>query len=162
MKPYFQYKKLIIHFLYLQIVCIYLCKIICIDLVKIHMNSQTQLVEKSDKNKLTENVQKWVFIEGKLKEVNEKTKKMREMKTQLGKEICNYMTDNNLNSHIEISDGELRFFEKKEYTTLSFGYVEKCLQEIIADDNQVKFIIKYLKDNRETTTSLDIKRHYNK
>ena len=54
---------------------------------------------------------------------------MREMKTQLGKEICNYMTDNNLNSHIEISDGELRFFEKKEYTTLSFGYVEKCLHE---------------------------------
>ena len=41
------------------------------------MDSQTQLVEKYNKNNLTENVQKWVFIEGKLKEVNEKTKKMR-------------------------------------------------------------------------------------
>lgn len=162
MKPYFQYKDNN-HTLFILITSVhYSCKIICIDLVKIHMNSQTQLVDKSDKNKLTDNVQKWVFIEGKLKEVNEKTKKMREMKTQLGKEICNYMTDNNLNSHIEISDGELRFFEKKEYTTLSFGYVEKCLHEIIADDNQVNFIIKYLKDQRETTTSLDIKRHYNK
>lgn len=126
------------------------------------MNSQTQLIEKPDKNKLIENVQKWVLIEGKLKEVNEKTKKMREMKTQLGKDICNYMTDNNLNSHIEISDGELRFFEKKEYTPLSFGYIEKRLHEIIADDNQVEFIIKYLKDKRETNTYLDIKRHYNK
>ena len=126
------------------------------------MDSQPQLVEKYNKNNLTENVQKWVFIEGKLKEVNEKTKKMREMKTQLGKNICNYMTDNNLNSHIEISDGELRFFEKKEYTTLSFGYIERCLHEIISDDTQVDFIIKYLKDQRETTTSLDIKRHYNK
>lgn len=126
------------------------------------MNSQTQLIEKPDKNKLIENVQKWVLIEGKLKEVNEKTKKMREMKTQLGKEICGYMTDNNLNSHIEISDGELRFFEKKEYTPLSFGYIEKRLHEIIADDNQVEFIIKYLKDKRETNTYLDIKRHYNK
>lgn len=126
------------------------------------MSSQTQLIEKPDKNKLIENVQKWVLIEGKLKEVNEKTKKMREMKTQLGKEICGYMTDNNLNSHIEISDGELRFFEKKEYTPLSFGYIEKRLHEIIADDNQVEFIIKYLKDKRETNTYLDIKRHYNK
>lgn len=126
------------------------------------MNDQTQLIEKPNKNKLIENVQKWVLIEGKLKEVNEKTKKMREMKTQLGKDICNYMTDNNLNSHIEISDGELRFFEKKEYTPLSFGYIEKRLHEIIADDNQVEFIIKYLKDKRETNTYLDIKRHYNK
>lgn len=126
------------------------------------MSSQTQLIEKPDKNKLIENVQKWVLIESKLKEVNEKTKKMREMKTQLGKDICNYMTENNLNSHIEISDGELRFFEKKEYTPLSFGYIEKRLHEIIADDNQVNFIIKYLKDKRETNTYLDIKRHYNK
>ena len=97
-----------------------------------------------------------------LKEVNEKTKQMREMKTQLGKNICNYMTENNLNDHIEISDGELRFFEKKEYTPLSFGYIEKRLHEIIADDEQVNFIIKYLKDKRETNVSLDIKRHYNK
>lgn len=126
------------------------------------MNSQTQLVEKQNKEKLVENVQKWVLIEGKLKEVNEKTKKMREMKTQLGKDICGYMMEHNLNDHIEISDGELRFFEKKEYTSLSFGYIEKRLHEIIADDEQVNFIIKYLKDKRETNVSLDIKRHYNK
>ena len=82
------------------------------------MSSQTQLVDNSEKTKLVENVQKWVLIEGKLKEINEKTKKMREMKNQLGKDICNYMTENKLNNHIEISDGELRFFEKKEYTPL--------------------------------------------
>jgi len=126
------------------------------------MSSQAQLVEKQNKEKLIENVQKWVLIEGKLKEVNEKTKQMRDMKTQLGKNICNYMTEHNLNDHIEISDGELRFFEKKEYTPLSFGYIEKRLHEIIADDEQVNFIIKYLKDKRETNVSLDIKRHYNK
>ena len=126
------------------------------------MSSQTQLIEKQNKEKLIENVQKWVLIESKLKEVNEKTKKMREMKSQLGKDICNYMTENNLNNHIEISDGELRFFEKKDYTPLSFGYIEKCLHEIITEDEQVNFIIKYLKDKRETNVSLDIKRHYNK
>jgi len=121
-----------------------------------------QLVDNSEKTKLVENVQKWVLIEGKLKEINERTKKMREMKTDIGKNICNYMTENKLNNHIEISDGELRFFEKKEYTPLSFGYIEKRLHEIIADDEQVKLIVSYLKEKREVNTSLDIKRHYNK
>ena len=121
-----------------------------------------QLVDKNEKTKLVENVQKWVLIEGKLKEINERTKKMREMKTDIGKDICNYMTENKLNNHIEISDGELRFFEKKEYTPLSFGYIEKRLHELIADDEQVKLIVSYLKDKREVNTSLDIKRHYNK
>ena len=126
------------------------------------MSSQTQLVDNSEKTKLVENVQKWVLIEGKLKEINEKTKKMREMKNQLGKDICNYMTENKLNNHIEISDGELRFFEKKEYTPLSFTYIENRLNEIISDSEQVNFIIKYLKDKRGTNTYLDIKRHHNK
>ena len=121
-----------------------------------------QLVDKNEKTKLVENVQKWVLIEGKLKEINERTKKMREMKTDIGKDICNYMTENKLNNHIEISDGELRFFEKKEYTPLSFGYIEKRLHELIADDEQVKLIVSYLKEKREVNTSLDIKRHYNK
>jgi hypothetical protein len=126
------------------------------------MDNQMQLVDNSEKTKLVENVQKWVLIEGKLKEINERTKKMREMKTDIGKNICNYMTENKLNNHIEISDGELRFFEKKEYTPLSFGYIEKRLHEIIADDEQVKLIVSYLKEKREVNTSLDIKRHYNK
>lgn len=126
------------------------------------MDNQMQLVDKNEKTKLVENVQKWVLIEGKLKEINERTKKMREMKTDIGKDICNYMTENKLNNHIEISDGELRFFEKKEYTPLSFGYIEKRLHELIADDEQVKLIVSYLKDKREVNTSLDIKRHYNK
>jgi hypothetical protein len=126
------------------------------------MDNQMQLVDKNEKTKLVENVQKWVLIEGKLKEINERTKKMREMKTDIGKDICNYMTENKLNNHIEISDGELRFFEKKEYTPLSFGYIEKRLHELIADDEQVKLIVSYLKEKREVNTSLDIKRHYNK
>lgn len=126
------------------------------------MSSHTHIVDNSEKTKLIENVQKWVLIEGKLKEINDKTKQMREMKNQLGKDICNYMTENKLNNHIEISDGELRFFEKKEYTPLSFTYIENRLHEIINDDDQVNFIVKYLKEKRETNSYLDIKRHHNK
>ena len=49
-------------------------------------------------------------------------------------------------------------YDKKDYKPLTFTYVEKCLNEIIKDKTHVEYIIKYLKDNREITTSQDIKR----
>lgn len=130
------------------------------------MNKEMASKEKSivvnSKQQLIDDVQKWVLLEGKLKEVNEKVKGMRDMKNQLTRNITEYMKSNNLKSNIEISDGELRFYEKKEYSALTYTYIEKCLKDIIADEKQVEYIIKYLKENREQTMSTDIKRFYNK
>ena len=130
------------------------------------MNKEIASKEKSivvnSKQQLIDDVQKWVLLEGKLKEVNEKVKGMRDMKNQLTRNITEYMKTNNLKSNIEISDGELRFYEKKEYSALTYSYIEKCLKDIIADEKQVEYIIKYLKENREQTMSTDIKRFYNK
>jgi hypothetical protein len=111
----------------------------------------------------TENVKKWVLIDSQLKIVTEKTKKLREMKTTTADDICKYMNTNKLSQNkIGISDGELRIYEKKEYSTLSFGYIEKCLAELITDKKQVEYVIQYLKDNREVVSSQDIRRTYNK
>jgi hypothetical protein len=126
------------------------------------IGSKEKSIVVSSKQQLIDDVQKWVLLEGKLKEVNEKVKGMRDMKNQLTRNITEYMKSNNLKSNIEISDGELRFYEKKEYSALTYGYIEKCLKDIIADEKQVEYIIKYLKENREQTTSTDIKRFYNK
>lgn len=41
------------------------------------------------------NVQKWAILDTQLKIVNEKIKKMREMKHDLTREICDYMNDTN-------------------------------------------------------------------
>jgi len=115
------------------------------------------------KTQFIENIKRWVLIDSQLKIVNEKTKKMREMKRDSSEQICKYVTDRNLtNNKIGISDGDLRFYEKKEYSPLTFGYIEKCLGELISDKKQVDYIIQHLKDNREITTSIDIKRTYSK
>ena len=131
------------------------------------MNKQTPVNQNNSivvnsKQQLIDDVQKWVIIESKLKEVNEKVKQMRDMKNNLTKNITSYMDSNNLNNNIEITDGELRFYEKKEYSALTYNYIQKCLKEIIADETQVDYIIKYIKDNREQTTSTDIRRFYKK
>jgi uncharacterized protein (DUF2252 family) len=121
----------------------------------------TSLVVNS-KQQLIDDVQRWVILESKLKEVNVKVKQMRDLKNNLTKNITSYMSSNNINNNIEISDGELRFYEKKEYSALTYNYIQKCLHEIIADETQVEYIIKYIKDNREQTTSTDIRRFYKK
>ena len=126
-------------------------------------NISGNVIVKQPKNQFIENVQKWVLIDNQLKIVNEKTKKMREMKNILSEDICKYMNENNLvNKKIGITNGELRIVEKKDYSPLTYGYIEKKLEEIIPDKSHIEFIIQYLKDNREITVSQEIRSNYNK
>jgi hypothetical protein len=86
---------------------------------------------------------------------------MREMKHTLSEDICKYMNENNLkNKKIGITNGELRMMEKKDYSPLSYGYIEQKLGEIISDKSHVEYIIQYLKDNREITVSQEIRSTY--
>ena len=62
------------------------------------------------------------------------------------------------NKKISTGDSIITFCEKKETSSLTFGYVEKCLGEIIADKDNVAYIIKYLKENREVKKSNDLRR----
>jgi hypothetical protein len=120
-----------------------------------------QIVPINPKQQFIENVKTWVLMDSQIKIINEKTKKIRESKHQLSESICEYMKESNLlENKIGITDGELRVYEKKEYSPLSYTYIEKCLAEIIHDKKQLDYIIQYLKQKREITTSLDIKRTY--
>jgi hypothetical protein len=123
--------------------------------------SENQL-EKPKKEIFIDHVKRWVTIDSQQKIINEKTKKLREMKGQSSEFICNYMKENNVQPKILITDGELRLYEKKDYSPITFGYIEKCLAEIIPDKSQVDFIIDHLKEKREVTVHQDIKRTSNK
>lgn len=108
-----------------------------------------------------ENIKKWVLADTQLKLIHDKTKLIRENKQELLDKIINHVSANNMESkRIEISDGELRFYEKKEYSPLTFTYVEECLGKIISDKKQVEYIINYLKENRQIKTCSDIRRNY--
>lgn len=113
------------------------------------------------KQQFVDNIQKWVVLEKQLKLVHEKTKEIRESKNALTQDICEYIKTRNL-STIEISDGELKVFEKREYSPLTFKYIEECLGKIVSDADQVEYIMNYLKKNREIKTSADLKRTYQK
>jgi len=99
-----------------------------------------------------ENIQKWALIDSKLKTINEHTKKLRDSKNELSQFISKYMIDNNLaDKKIKLGTGEIKIIEKKEYSTLSFSYIEVCLDNIIADKEQVQFIMNYLREQRDVS-----------
>ena len=121
--------------------------------------TQTQSITKAQ---LINDVQCWVLADTQLKQLNEKVKQMREVKATANTNITTYMKQNDYNGNIKISDGELRIYEKKEYSPLTYGYIEKCLAKIIPDESHVEYIVQYLKENREVTINQDIKRIPNK
>jgi hypothetical protein len=121
----------------------------------------TDLVEIDPRKEFIKNIQKWVMMDSQIKLINEKVKKAREMRNALLENITTYVQTNNIeNTKIEISDGDLKFYEKREYQPITFGYVEECLGKIISDKKQVEYIMNYLKEHREVKVSKDIRRNY--
>ena len=116
---------------------------------------EQQVVEKDT---IIKCIQNYVLLDDKIKELNSKTKELREKKTFFSNYICDFVEKNNVNKNIKITDGELKINERKDYTPLSYNFIQDCLSEIIKDENKVSYIIDYLKEKREIKTSLEIKR----
>jgi hypothetical protein len=111
-------------------------------------------------NDFVDNVKKWVSLDNQIRKANDDLKNIRLQKHQISNQICTFMKNQNINEKkIEISDGSIRFYEKKEYSPLTYTYIEKCLTDIIKDTSQVTLIMNYLKDKREIKVSNDLKRN---
>ena len=111
-------------------------------------------------NEFVEKVRQWVQIDNTIKKHNEELKGLRHNKSTVTHDICTYMEQNTLtNKTISISNGTLKYAIKKEYPPLTFSYVEDCLKKVITNADDVKYIMQYLKDNRETRNIPDIRRN---
>ena len=133
----------------------------------IQENNNNQLNEivlnKNTNTEFIENVRKWVLLDTQIRTITEKTKLIRELKQKITIQICDYIVNKNIqHKKIEISDGELKLYTKNEYSPLTFSYIEECLSKIISNKENVQYIIKYLKDNREIKHSSDIRRNFSK
>ena len=119
-----------------------------------------------DNNKRGEfqnDVQKWVALDSQLKLANDKIRQLRDMKNQLTSKICSFIDSNHLrDTKLEISDGNLKIYDHKEYSPITFAYIETSLDKIIPNKEHVAYIVKYLKENREITIVSDIRRNTTK
>ncbi len=112
---------------------------------------------------LEENIQKWVLLDNKLRELNEATKKYREQRKKYEEHIQLQVNNNDKlkNATVKITDGKLLFSEVKSSTPLTYKFIETCLNDIITEKNTVEKIIEHIKNSRETESKPTIKRYYN-
>jgi Xaa-Pro aminopeptidase len=104
-------------------------------------------------------IKEWVQLDNQLKILNEKVKEVREKRHGLNNTIMDYISKNNsFHTNINLPDGKLKFTQTNSATPLTFKYVEKCLGEVIRNENQVKQIVDYIRSKREIKTSYEIKR----
>jgi len=113
-------------------------------------------------NDFTNLVKNWVRLDNELKQLNERLKNLREQKNTINNNVISYVETNNLNGAIiNISDGQIKFYNSKTTNTLTFKFVEECLSDIIDNKEEVSKIIEYIKQKRNIKSFLDIKRIYN-
>ena len=108
------------------------------------------------------NIQRWVSIDNQLKQLNEKTKELREKINVLEQNITGYASSNDLSSStIQISDGKLKIQNTRVPEPLTFKYLEKTLGEVIKNESQVKLIMEHVRQKRAIKIVPEIKRFSN-
>jgi phage shock protein A len=104
-------------------------------------------------------IQQWVQLDNQLKQLNEKTKELRDKRNVLEQNITSYASTNNLSSAtVKISDGKLKFVNTKVQEPLTFKYLEKTLSEVIKNESQVNLIMEHIRQKRAIKTVPEIKR----
>lgn len=111
---------------------------------------------------LEKSIQRWVELDNEMKLLNEQVKDLRTRKNDMEDKIIDYVSTHDMNNNVvNISDGKLKFCETKQTMPITLGFLEKCLGDIISNQNQVKQIMEYIKGKREHKVVPEIKRYYN-
>ena len=108
-------------------------------------------------------IKRWVELDNKIKSTADEVRDIRTEKSVINDEILEIIEEKQLGkATVNISDGKLRFVQSKTTAPLTLTYIEKCLSDLITNGKQVEQIMAYIKKNRETKTSMEIKRVYDK
>ena len=111
---------------------------------------------------LESKIKRWVELDNRIKETADAVKDIRTEKYVINDEIIELIEEKQLGkATVNISDGKLKFVTAKHTAPLTLTYIEKCLSELITNAKQVEQIMTYIKKNRETKTTTEIKRLYN-
>ena len=112
-------------------------------------------------NNFEDSVRKWVRLDDEVRRATEHMRQLREERNNVAESIHSYVNTNKLeNAVINISDGRLRFVETQTTQTLTYKFLEKCLEEIIPNTESVTNILTYIKSKRYTKSAPDIKRYF--
>ena len=110
---------------------------------------------------LSQLVQQYLQLDEELHAINTQQKELREKRTQVQDKIIEHMKEHDL-EHRTLKTGktQLSIISRKQYSTISFSYLEKTLSKLIPDNSRVHSILQYLRDNRDVKVISEL-RHTN-
>ena len=115
-------------------------------------------VQPSSLPNFSQDVQTYLQLEDQIQELQSQLKSLRETKQTTQQKITRTMQENQWeNRTFALGGKSVSFVERKQYSTLSFTYLAEKLPKIIPDQNQVDYVIQYLKEQREVKTIPDLK-----
>jgi uncharacterized membrane protein YqgA involved in biofilm formation len=99
-------------------------------------------------------INEWINLDNEIKRLTEHINKLKDKKTTLHDKLISYAKQKKTE--------KLKYVLTNTFQPLTFTYINKCLGEIIKNEDQVNQIINYIKRKREIKVIEDIKRIYNK
>lgn len=108
------------------------------------------------------NIRQWVNYDNQIKIMNNQIKELRDARNECEKCVIKYVENNNMeNAVVKITDGQLKFTNVNVQQNLTYKYLEDCLRDLFCDE-EVKRVVHHIKNKRERSNHLDIKRFSSK
>ena len=119
----------------------------------------------SKSNEFEEHVKAWVKLDTSIRELNSRSKTLRDSRSELEGKITRFVETNNMEgTTIRINDGNhsgvLGFHEQKTTQPITMKLVRSCLDDLISDPECVEAIMDHIKESRAQKTNLNIKRTF--
>jgi hypothetical protein len=99
-----------------------------------------------------------IQLEKEIQEMQEKMKTLRQQKQETQDKLTHTMIEKQWQQKkIDVGMYHMCMAERKQYSSLTFGYLEEMLPKLISDKAQVQYVIQYLKSQREVKTIPEIR-----
>ena len=103
-------------------------------------------------------IQEYTVIENEIQELSARQKILRDRKSELQTKIIQTMKDSNLENRT-LKQGDHHFYigTRKQYSSLTFSYLETIFEKMIPDKDNRQYLLQYLRENREVKTVDELK-----
>ena len=111
-------------------------------------------------SQLQTDIKQFVSIDDELKQLQEKTKLLRERKRELNSSIIEDISKKHSNIDklkINLDNRSIKFSNITHYQPLSMTYIQECLEKCIDEDENVEYIIDLIKTSRKKQVHREIK-----
>jgi hypothetical protein len=96
-------------------------------------------------------IQQWIKTDQELQELNERIKQLRQTKSELDKKITQHSEERGTKL-FRYGSIKMKIVESKISESLTFKYLDKCLRDMIKNEDQVNQMLDYIKRKRDVKT----------